>query len=137
MHSQFARFSWEVNKPAGYCWVKTEADEPIHAMRLEDNPDSSEAPYTPDTEVDLEVPLVGEVITDKQAQRAGTVVQGIRSLIRKHDRIRERVEVNKIVEEFLSKKTVNNQLDTFSSLFICCCFLALRPSSRNASCRSW
>ena len=40
--------------------------------------------------------------TDKQAQRAGTVVQRIRSLIRKHDRIRERVEINKIVEDTIS-----------------------------------
>jgi len=40
--------------------------------------------------------------TDKQAQRAGTVVQRIRSLIRKHDRIRERVEVNKIVQDTIS-----------------------------------
>ncbi len=40
--------------------------------------------------------------TDKQALRAGTVVQRIRSLIRKHDRIRERVEVNKIVKDTIS-----------------------------------
>ena len=40
--------------------------------------------------------------TDNQALRAGTVVQRIRSLIRKHDRIRERVEVNKIVQDTIS-----------------------------------
>lgn len=45
--------------------------------------------------------------TDEQAQRAGNIVQSIRAMIRKHDQVRERVDVNRLVENTASLASVD------------------------------
>jgi len=44
--------------------------------------------------------------TDEQSQRAGKIVRRIRSLIRSHDRVRERLDINDLVSETVDLATV-------------------------------
>jgi hypothetical protein len=75
MQHRFFRFFWEVNQPAGYCWVEVEASEPLIVDLPVDEPEELEEPCEvvpgPDIEVvpgpDIKVPLIGKSISDEQA----------------------------------------------------------------------